>query len=306
MTPFKQTTMVGERDPKFYSELKQINEDLLSFLKETHAKSPYFDFSPTVNDYVKQIGDLEKHYPEKSAPISTTTTTANITSSIPKPSPFTFSAAAAPFMPSNVNNTLGASQPVPTSIPALTSQPFLFGSQSLATSAAPASLASTNTTTSTSFFSFTLPKKDEPAKVENSNNDDKGESGTDADDDAPPEPKIDKFEEQGAKYSVKCKLYEKGKTVHGEVNVDMLGIGTLYVKAMDAPKKLQVIIRQDPDLRRVLLNEVITPNLPVKLLPKAVQLVFPRPGEENKFYIVKTRDEQEARALHDILDMTKN
>lgn len=231
--------MVGERDPKFYSELKQMNDDFVSFLKTTHEKSPYFDFTPTINDYVRQIGELTKQYPEK---------TVQVQAQPQAPLSF-FSFAANPLAP----NTTSAQPETTTTIGG------------------------------------------------------GGGEEEDAEDDAPPpEPKVDKYEEPDSKYSIKCKLYEKGKSAtQGEVAVNLLGIGMLYVKALDTSNKLQVIVRQDPDLRRVLLNEVVTPSIPVKLLPKAVQMLFPGPTGETKFYIAKLKDETDAQTLHDLLNFTK-
>lgn len=255
--------MTGQRDTKFYSELKQLNGDLIDYLKLCHEKSPYFDFSPTIKDYLKQFADLEKQYSCDKQPM----------------------------------------------------QPFLFGSPL--------------NPNPTSFFSFTLPpKKDEENTANNSiinntttttttnnstfssnnnnnnlNKDTDTNKDNDEDDDVPPEPKIDKYEEPNAKHSAKCKLYEKGKGVGSEVNVNLLGIGMLYVKGLDTPNKLQVIVRQEPDLRRVLLNDVISSNIPVKLLPKAVQITVPGQGGEIKYYIIKVKDESEASVLYEMLNL---
>lgn len=277
-------------DSKFYSELKQLNEDLIKFLQQSQDKSAYMDFTPTLQDYIKQFSALEKQFPptttgppQQPAPMSlfgattTNTTTLTTTTSTALP-PFSQTLASLP--------TSNAAFSMPT-----TTQPFLFG-------APPAPFSSTTGSSATGpspFFSFVA-----SAGLDKANKDDAPDDATGADDEEahqPPEPVIDKYEEPNAKHSVKCKLYERVKG--GDLN--LLGIGTLYVKTMEASSGLQVIVRQDPDLRRVLLNEVVIPTIPVKLLPKAVQMVFPNAAGDSKFYIAKLKDEAEAQVLFETL-----
>lgn len=98
-------------------------------------------------------------------------------------------------------------------------------------------------------------------------------------------------------FSVRCKLYEKAKSPEGEMTLNLLGVGQLFIKSMEDPNKRQVIFRQDPDLRRILLNEVMTPNFPVRSLPKAVQLAFPTSAGGSKFYILKLKEDTDASNL---------
>lgn len=290
--------MVGQRDAKFYSELKQMNEDFVAFLKEANDKSPYFDFTPTLNDYVKQIQDLEKQFPEKTkenndASASKQTSMFNINAS-----PFIPSAPTIPAVPSlPSNNSLPSQAPTSTfsfGLNTNTQPTFIFGATS----------NQTTTATSPSLFNFTLPKKPEENNTNNIQNNATEANEADDDDAPPPDPKIDRYEEPNAKHSVKCKLYEK---VTEGSSATLLGIGFLYLKALDTPDKLQVIFRQEPDLRRVLLNEAISAKIPgqVKLLPKAVQLLFPNQRGEIKTYITKVKDDNDRNALFDQLNMTK-
>lgn len=130
----------------------------------------------------------------------------------------------------------------------------------------------------------------------------------DEEDAPPPDPKLDKYEEPDYKYSTRCKLYEKVKTADStaDVSLNLVGVGKLYVKLMDAPNKLQVILRQEPDFMRVLLNEIVTEDIPVKILPKAVQMVFPSISGETRLVIVKVRDEKEAESLYQVLNSVKD
>lgn len=299
---------MAQRDDKFYSEVKQLNQDLFDYAKKCLDKSAYFDFTPTLQDYCKQFKEIEAKYPANST-----------NSTIPKPTttssrPSLFGTTTAPITTPSTQPSLFGTANVP--MTTTSSQPFLFGTPNVSlttTSSQPFLFGNPNvslTTTTTSattfpFFSFTAPlKKDEAPRDETQKADGQAD---DDEEHQPPEPKVDKYEEPDSSYSVKCKLYEKGnKTSGGEIPVNLLGIGTLYVKSLDNPAKLQVIVRQEPDLRRVLLNEVITPSIPVKLLPKAVQMIFPGSAGENKFYIAKVKDESDANTLHGFLNLSKS
>lgn len=354
--------MVGERDQRFYCELKQTNDDLYNYLTKCREKSPYFDYTPTLNDYVKQVGELLRQYPEKtssssstsifgqastSANSSTITTATNCISNTntnsSAPSSVMSSLAAAPVTTNNPTSNLAntpsnlfsssifqsttfmaptstsslpsLSQP-PTQLSATpssqttapTTTPFLFGSLSTPFQTSTASPAAATP------FSFSLPKKDETLTNNNSTigstTDDNNKTVGDEQDDAPPPaPNVDKYEEKDAKYSVKAKLYEKDKSVGGEVSLNLLGLGYLYVKNYDSPNKLQVIFRQEPDLRRVLLNEVVTPSIPIGRLPqKAVHIVFPSTNVEgsSRSYVLKAKDEKDADALYNTLNSLKS
>lgn len=228
--------MASTRDPKFYSELKQLNEDILQLIKETHEKSPYFDFSPTFEDYIRQFNDLEKQFP------------------LPAPSLFSSSVFTGSF-------------------------------------AAP----------SFSFKSYDLPTK--PSLLEHhplttpTTNEADEDNAAESEDAPPPEPKIDKYEETNVKYSTRCKLYTKTRNEAG-TSALMVGLGMLYIKPLESANSIQIVVRQEPDLRRVLLNEVFTSSMPARILTKAVQFILPGSDGAGKIYIAKVRDEEEARALH--------
>lgn len=211
--------MFSKRDPKFYSELKQLNEDLIKLLKETQDKSPHFDFTDTLQDYIKQFKELESQYPVGGVP---------------------------------------------------------------------------------NFFAKLINQEQTQTQINQDDADD---------DDAPPEvpePNVDKYEEPNAKYSVRCKLYSRGNVVDGTSSISLEGFGILYVKDLETPNKLQVIFRQDPDLRKVLLNQVITQNIPIKQLPKAVQMILPGQAGDTKLYIAKVKEEKDAMALYQVLTSIKS
>lgn len=127
-------------------------------------------------------------------------------------------------------------------------------------------------------------------------------AGEDDADEPPPQPKIEKFDEPDSKLTYRAKLYEKTKSKdENKFDIKPIGIGQVYVKEIVGENKHQMIFRQEPDYKRVLLNEIVTPNLPTSLLPKAISFVFPSPEGTGKFYIIKVRDDKERDELHSTL-----
>lgn len=111
---------------------------------------------------------------------------------------------------------------------------------------------------------------------------------------------IERFHEEGAYFKVKCKLYIKSEL---DTKLNLLGLGTLFLKKTDDGKK-QVIIRQEPDLRRVLMNEYITSSTPIKKKPKFIQLAFLSTidgKKRNVLYTIKLRDDNEANDLYNLI-----
>lgn len=276
--------MSKPRDPKFYSELKQMNDDLLSQFRETHEKSPYYDYTPTFEDYIKQFKELEQKFPINAATITTTTTaplfqfgkpadTSTSTTNAGNTSFFSFSLAK-----KDVENKTSTQSAPPTIFSA-------FGTGSLIPPVPSIPVPGTS--------------KNQTETDEDDNN------GDEADDPPPPEPKVDKYEEVGAKHSVRCKLYLKNNKGESGPAISLLGLGMLYIKSLEAPGSVQVIVRQEPDLRRVLLNEVVTSDIPVKILTKAVQFALPgSDGAGTKIYVAKVKDDADAKALHGHLTFT--
>lgn len=144
-----------------------------------------------------------------------------------------------------------------------------------------------NAAANTSLFSFTPQAPPAPSQSTN-----------DEENDVPPEPNVEKYEEPDAKYSFRAKVYEKFKGDDG-VNVKLLGVGHLYVKCLET-KKLQIICRQEPDFRKVFMNEVITPSVPVKMLPKAVQFALSTLSGESRICIAKLATEKDSSMLYDL------
>lgn len=256
---------------QYLADVKQLNEDLKAYVLEMLGKSAYVDFTPTFNDYIKQLKSLDDKH---NSVVSTQSSLPNPIFSqpaIPKPSfsqPI-FKQPQPIFTQPNVPQPLFA--PPSFSQPSF-SQPGGF-SQSIFTPptfAQPNISPQANTTT----------------------------GDTEDTEDTPPEPNCEKFVETGHKLEVRCKLYQRKKKVSGELETHLIGVGMLYAKPMDEGK-LQIIFRQDPDLRKVPLNEIITKTSVVRSLNKAVQMAFPDPAAgQPKIFIVKVATPNEADRLY--------
>lgn len=145
----------------------------------------------------------------------------------------------------------------------------------------------------------TVPVANSQDTTDNNLGDEEGE------DVPPPEPKIEKYEEPNAKHSIRCKLYERikgsGSNQADDNKLNLTGIGTLFVKSADTPDKLHLVLRQDPDMLKVIFNEYITSSIPIKLLGKAIQMIMPIPSGGSKLTIFKFKDDSDASTVFDIL-----
>jgi hypothetical protein len=264
--------MAFERNPRFYGELKQTNEDILKVVEGCQKKSPYFDFSAAFEDYIKQVQELKQKFPIEDAQDDTKPVTTSANS-------FTGNLFGNNTVNSSMNNGNNNSNDT--------------SNNTTITNSIFASLASGQTTP------FFVPKKNDEQEA-------MGGGEEQEEDSAPPQPNVEKFEEPDAKYTARCKLYER---LLGAPNVSsshsLLGCGSLFVKQLDAPNKLHLIIRQDPDLRKVLLNHVITAATPLRQLVKAIQLMVPGEDGKTTCYVIKVKDDKIASELYQLLHSVK-
>lgn len=274
------STNATERDPKFYNEIRQLNEDLLRYVEANHKKSPYFDFTETFLDYIKQMADLEKQYPPGQQPPTEVKTLFSLAHQQPQQ----------PQQPQQLQQPQQPSQP-PHQLHPLKQPTQLFQQQQQNSSGPSVNNRTFDDTTRTMDATNTQTA-----------------TGDDADEDLPPpEPNLAKYEESGAKFQCRCKLYERVVTKGaGATAPAYKGCGVLFVKDMDTPHKLHLIMRQDPDLMRVLLNQVITENIPIKLFPKAVQFLAPSSDGVTRFYVAKVKEDKIGAELFAMLNSVKS
>lgn len=116
---------------------------------------------------------------------------------------------------------------------------------------------------------------------------------------------MDKFEETNVKFEARTKLYERAVKTGEASETKLIGCGMLFVKELDTPKKLHLIVRQDPDLRRVLLNQIITEQVPISLRSKSLQILVPNSEGLTTVYFAKVKDDNLAKQLYEILGSVK-
>lgn len=235
---------------QYLADVKLLNENLKNYVLESLGQSEYIDFTPTFNDYISQIKNLDdKHN-------SVYSSQSNLTKPLfSQPAPLSSSFSQSVFSQSMFSQSGSASQPI-------------FTPPTFAQSATPSQPNATI-------------------------------GDTEDTEDTPPEPNVDKFVESGHKLELRCKLYQRVRTTRNEMETKLIGVGMLYVKPID-DGKLQIIFRQDPDLRKVAMNEIITKSSVVSNQPKAVKMAFPDPAAgQPKMFIAKVASENESNKLYD-------
>lgn len=273
----------------FYNELKQTNDDLLKVVESCHKKSPYYDYTETFKDYIKQVEELHKRFPPGSA---TQTNNSNATNLM--------------------NNSSGGNNSITTNnFNSLNSSPSnLFNNISSNNNTSTNTVIAAPTLNNTfSSASFIQQQQQQTNNNQDGNNGQEQQGGEDADDDTqPPQPNVDKFEEPDALYQARCKLYERalGNPNVSSASHTLLGCGSLFIKPLDSPSKLHLVVRQDPDLRKILLNLVITKSTILRLMSKAIQLVVPEENGKTSCYVAKVKDDKISSEIYQKLRSVKD
>ncbi|GAA57100.1 nuclear pore complex protein Nup50 [Clonorchis sinensis] len=83
----------------------------------------------------------------------------------------------------------------------------------------------------------------------------------------PPKPVVREIKEEGSVFSVKCKLFYKLDSEWKE-----RGVGNLFIKPI-SDGKFQLLVRADTNLGNILLNILMTKDIPVKLQKNNLTLV---------------------------------
>lgn len=112
-------------------------------------------------------------------------------------------------------------------------------------------------------FSFGNVGSSQPAsKVEDDKKAD-GEGGDVADDDEPPKVEFTPVVEEDSVYSKRCKVF-----IRVDKDYKDRGVGTLYIKNVQDGAKTQVLVRADTSLGNILLNALLTKEIPLKRMGK--------------------------------------
>lgn len=276
--PLKKTepTPGNSKSPKYCAELKALNEQLLDWIKTHLTKNPVCILTPIFKDYEKYIRNIEdEDNNEKSAS---------------KKSKISFTA---PTSVSDVKESNKSIESSPTTTTKTTSN-SIFGNisaniftnvvsnpsskASADLSAAPTTIATTtsgatkfsfgdlssNTLTSPSFGKaggFTFGTASAPFTFSNVTQSSTSESQTHLEDEEPPKVEFTPVVEEDSKFSKRVKVFFKQDDSYSD-----RGVGTLYIKEVEAGAKSQLLVRADTNLGNILLNILLTEGIPLRRL----------------------------------------
>ena len=149
--------------------------------------------------------------------------------------------------------------------------------------------------TSTSSFQFGFLKKDENNTDVSKNDDDE--------DAAPADQVVETVVESDALYTKKCKLFYKKAGAYEE-----RGLGNIHLKKTE-DSKLQVIVRADTALGNILLNIIMTEDIPLERVGKnnVMLICLPNPPIDPKAdpepvtFLIRVKNAEDADELKDKL-----
>ncbi|KAH8858966.1 Nuclear pore complex protein Nup50 [Schistosoma japonicum] len=249
-------------DSEYLEHLQTLNQNLLDWITKHIKEDPYCILSPIFSDYNKHLSEINSKFPEHSLVGSAT---------VPEKKE-----------PSGCLAT-NTSKVTETSVTSVSNSVFIFGN-SLSKPITVSSNASNDSTDKKPIFSFGLPPITTSSKFPQSifhfsgvsnfqpNSDSKQSISNQQENDddeeyVPPKPEVKDFKEDGSVYSTRCKLFYKVDTEWRE-----RGLGNLFIKPT-TNDKFQLLIRADTNLGNILLNILITKDVPIKQQKNNLTLV---------------------------------
>lgn len=250
-TTEKQPEMSDKKpDDEYYAKLKGLNESVTEWIKKHVSSNPFINLQPIFKDYDKYITELEKlkteatvktSVPQFSFGTTPATTTPKFsfgpttTSTTTKTTGFSFGSSmttTVSFSSSSSSSTLTLSDN------SFTSKPFSFG----------------NPSSESGKFSFTstvIKPADDPKPQEQE------------EEDEPPKVEFTPVVEDGHIYSIRCKVFVKKEGAFGDH-----GVGTLYLKPVPNNEKVQLIVRADTNLGKLICNFILSESIPMQRMGK--------------------------------------
>ena len=272
-SPASNSKPTSKHSPQYLSHLKALNNQVLAWLKMHIESNPLVILSPVFKDYETHLEELNTKYGpnssseeasdpaplEKTLVVSKEKEPTKVPTEPAKPfsfggfsaAPTTTTAAASPFSFGSSSSAAAAKVEAPSSA---SSSAFSFSANST-----PASVSSFG---AFSFGSGAGASASAPvAQVAPAT----GDAGDD--EDQPPVVEIKQVEETDALYSKKCKLFYKKDGKYTEK-----GVGMLYLKSV-AGNKTQLLVRADTNLGNVLLNILLSSQIPTTRAKNNVMIV---------------------------------
>lgn len=262
---------------EYYAKLKGLNESVSNWIKKHVDKNPFINLRPIFKDYDRYFDELDLLKSAK--PAADTCVKSNDDSSTLKKelSSFVFKSTDVP--QDDAKKQLAMSQfsfstdTKESSVSAAVTPAFNFGSIPVTTSAQSFSFSCTTKINPSGSFSFCSPS---PFKFTNVAQPTNNEEATDEQEDEPPKVVFTPVVEEGHTYSVKCKVFVKNEGNFGD-----RGIGTLYLKPVPNSEKIQLIVRADTNLGKLLCNFILSKSIPTKRMGKKDVMLVCLPTPES-------------------------
>ncbi|KAJ3657765.1 hypothetical protein Zmor_009548 [Zophobas morio] len=255
---------------EYYAKLKGLNESVTEWIKKHVSTNPLINLQPIFKDYDKYINELEKLKAQATSGKAEKSTTSTFSFGVAPASTSTsskLSFGTTTTTTPSVGFSFGATTVTQSSTSDASTKPtFSFGSSSSGNSAKPTFSFGSATSSESGKFSFTStvvkpadPPKDEGAEEE----------------DEPPKVEFTPVVEEGHVYSTRCKVFVKKDGSFGDH-----GVGTLYLKPVPDSAKVQLIVRADTNLGRLLCNFILSEGIPMQRMGKKDVMLVCVPNPE--------------------------
>ncbi|XP_030767774.1 nuclear pore complex protein Nup50 [Sitophilus oryzae] len=322
------SSTISNKSEKFCSKLKGLNESVSKWISMKVTENPLVSLQPIFKDYEKYLDEIEKEdNKEANKPDKQTIPTFNFT-----PSPAKNNIA----IPDSTTekSTDKDSSTVPTfkfGIPTSSSAPkptFGLGlgltnndsgtvkPNNDSTAIKPFPSLTTSNTSSIPTFSFGNPKSNDlppPASTgfsfSNVNNQQEKsnqnkDNNEDDEENEPPKVEIQPVIEKDSLYTTRCKVFvKKGKEYSDR------GIGNLFLKPIENSEKVQLIVRAETTLGNLLLNFILSKNVPTQRMGKQNVMLVAVPTPDVKPppvpLLIKVKSAEEADQLLEVLEKYK-
>ncbi|KAA0191706.1 Nuclear pore complex protein nup50 [Fasciolopsis buskii] len=251
-----------DQEAEYLRQLLTLNRNLLDWIEKHIKEDPYCILTPVFSDYEKHLRSLHVKFPdhnthldiEPSKELKSTNKSsllgANDNKDIQTPTPFS-SVLKDPAESNTSTKQLvdAPAKPFSFNLPPIAgtiSAPlFKFGPLAPSSSPFPTSLST-------------------PSSTPTNMNEEQGKQKyrltfvLDNEEYHPPKPEVREIKEEGSVYNIRCKLFYKLDAEWRE-----RGVGNLFIKPTTS-EKFQLLIRADTNLGNILLNILITRDIPFK------------------------------------------
>lgn len=240
-----------DQEAEYLRQLLTLNRNLLDWIEKHIKEDPYCILTPVFSDYEKHLRSLHVKFPDHNThldiesskePKSTNKSSllgANDNKDTQIPAPF----SSALKDPSESNTSTQQVVDAP-------AKPFSFNLPPIAGTLSAPMFKFGSVAPSSSPFSTSLSA---PLSTPASMNEDQ-----DNEEYHPPKPEVREIKEEGSVYNIRCKLFYKLDAEWHE-----RGVGNLFIKPTTS-EKFQLLIRADTNLGNILLNILVTRDIPFK------------------------------------------